>query len=224
MIEPDRRHVDAPRGQMHQPRREPGAADLDQVRPLVRDDPARRPGRQHEPVRLLRGHRRPVQAIAAHAARLEDLVARAGDDDRLPQLRPPLDVARLLEQVGPDAAGGLAEELGDVEHAERRARPEPRRELDAGNVQRRPGARRGDHLEVRHPAGGRVSQSNPRAGRRFRSWGTGSCSHGPGRGPRSRSDYRRSGGQAGGRSGQSDGRRQSDRRPSDRRPSDRLTA
>src|SRR6185295_8912869 len=77
----------------------------------------------------------------------------------------------LLEQVGPDAAGGLAEELGDVEHAECRTGTEPRWELDAGNVQRRPGARRSDHLEVRHPPSGRVSQSSPRAGRRFGSWG-----------------------------------------------------
>ena len=77
VVEPDRRHVDAPGGQVHQPGREPGAADLDQVGPLVRHDPAGGPGGEHEAVGLLRGHRRPVQAVAADAARLEDLVARA---------------------------------------------------------------------------------------------------------------------------------------------------
>ena len=73
---------------MHQPRREPGAPHLDQVRPLVRDDTTGRARRQHEAVWLLRRDRRSAEPVTPDARRLEDLVARARDDDRLAQLRP----------------------------------------------------------------------------------------------------------------------------------------
>ena len=181
VIEPDDGQVDPPGGEMHQPGREPGAAHLDQVGPLVRHDPAGRSRRQHEAVGLLGRNRRAVQPVTADAARLEDLVPRAGHHDGLAQLGPPLDVARLLQQVGADAAGGLAEELGDVEHAELGGGPEPGRQLEARDVQGGARARRRDQLQVQHPARGRVSQSSPRAGRPCRSSGRGSCSPRPSR-------------------------------------------
>src|SRR5262245_27745793 len=83
------------------------------IRPLVGTEPAARPRGQHEAIGLLRGNRRAVQTIAANAARLEDLVTGAGHHDNLAERRPALDVAGFLEEIGPDAARRLAEELGD---------------------------------------------------------------------------------------------------------------
>ena len=101
VIEPDRGHVESPGGQANQPRRAPRTAHFDQVGPLVRDDPAGGLGGQHEPVRLLGGNRRTVKPVTADPASLEDLVLRPGNHQHLPEQRVPLDVARLLQQVGP---------------------------------------------------------------------------------------------------------------------------
>ena len=122
-----------------------------------------------------------MEAIAAHPAGLEDLVAGPGEDDGLAQLRSLLDIAGLLQDIRADAAGGLAEELGDVQHAELGGRAESRRKVEPRDVQggARPG--RGDQLQVEQPAGGRVSQSSPRADRRYRSSGRDSCSPRPAR-------------------------------------------
>jgi hypothetical protein len=59
-----------------------------------------------------------VEPVAADAVPLVDRVTRAGNDQDLPQLGTRLYIARLLEQVGANAAGGLPEELGDVQYAE----------------------------------------------------------------------------------------------------------
>ena len=159
VVEPDRRHVHPLGGQVDQPGREPGTAHLDQVRPLVRDDAAGGSGGEHEAVGLLRGDGGTVKPIAADAARLEDLVACAGNDHGLPESRPALDVARLLQQVGADPAGGLAEELGDVEDAEPGGGAKPGGQVDhAGDVhRRRPGHRAGSPASRPPP----LSQSSP---------------------------------------------------------------
>ena len=170
--------------------REPGAADFDQIGPLVRDDTAGRARREHEPVRLLGGNARAVEAIAADPARLEDLVAGTGDHDRLAEPGPPLHIARLLEEVRADAAGGLAEELGDVEDAEAGRRTKSGRQVETRDVQRGARARGGHDLEVQNSPGRDVSQSSPRAGRPCRSWGRGSCTRRRGSGPRSHSGGR----------------------------------
>lgn len=59
-----------------------------------------------------------MKAVAPDAARLEDLIARPGHHDRLAELGTALHVARLLQEIGADASGGLPEELGDVEDTE----------------------------------------------------------------------------------------------------------
>ena len=94
-----------------------------------------------------------METVAAHPAGLEDLVPRAGNDQHLAQVGMPLDVLRLLQQIGPHPAGGVAEELRDVEHPDRRGRPEPGRQIDPRDVERgRRGA--GDRLEIEDPGGG----------------------------------------------------------------------
>ncbi len=183
---------------MHQPGREPGATHLDQVRPLVRHDAAGRAGGEHEAIRLLGGDRRAVEAIAADAARLEDLVAGAGDNDRLPEAGMPLHVLRLLQQVGPHSARGLAEEFRDVQDAELGRGPETRRQVDVRDVERGARPSGGDDLEVRHPSRRGVSQSSPRGGRSCHSSYRDSYSPTPERAPRSRSGCRRAVGRSGG--------------------------
>ena len=186
VIEPDRRHIQAAPGQVHQPRRAPRAPHLDQIGPLVRDDAGGGPGGEHEAVGLLGRDRRSMEPVAAHPARLEDLVSRAGHDQHLPQRGIALHVLRLLQQIGPHSAGRLAEELGDVEHAHRGGRPEPWRQLDVRDVERR---RRGprDGLEIEYPRRRPLSQSSPPGGRPCGSWDRDSCSRrdGMGRGSRS---------------------------------------
>src|SRR5204862_5740242 len=124
----------------------PGAPDLDQIGPLMRHDAAGRTGRQHEAVRLLGGDHGPVQPEAADAARLENGIARTGYHDRLAEPGTTLDVPRLLQQIGAHPAGGLAEELRDVQYPELGRGAKPRGELDPGDVQRGPRRRGGAQL------------------------------------------------------------------------------
>ena len=190
VIEPDGRHVELPGGMVHQPRREPGAPDLDQVRPLMRHDAAGRAGRQHEAVGLLGRDGGTVEPEAANSARLENGIACPGHDDRLAESGAALYIARLLQEVGPHSTGGLTEELGDVQHAELGRGAEPGRQLDPGDVQGDPGRRGSDQLEIEEASRGALSQSSPRAGTPCRSCCRGSCSPRGGCAPRIRSDCR----------------------------------
>ena len=99
VVEPDRRQVEPPGGEMDQPGREPGAADLDQVGPLVRHDPAGRAGGQHEAVGLLGGNRGTVEPVAADAARSP------GSRPAPPGPRSPGAARAGLLHSGPSAAG-----------------------------------------------------------------------------------------------------------------------
>src|SRR4051794_14078923 len=119
MVEPDSRDIQIFSGEVHQPRRAPCATNLDEVRTLVSHDAAGRAGSQHEPIRLLGGDRWTVEPVTADTVTLMNRVVGAGYDQDLPQLGARLDILGFLQQVGANAAGGLPEELGDVQNSER---------------------------------------------------------------------------------------------------------
>src|SRR4051794_21437561 len=118
MVEPDCGDIQIFPGEMHQPWCAPGAADLDEVRTLVSHDAAGRAGSEHEAIWFLGGNRGTVEPVTADPVALVNRVVGAGNDQDLPQIGPRLDIAGLLEQVGPNAAGSLPEEFGNVEDAE----------------------------------------------------------------------------------------------------------
>jgi hypothetical protein len=108
-----------------------------------------------------------MEAVATHATSLQDLVLGTRNHQDLPELWMPLYVLSLLQQVGTDPAGGLTEELGDVENTQTRGGPEPRRQLRAGNVEA-PSRGDAERPEIQNARAG-VSQSSRRAGRWYRS-------------------------------------------------------
>jgi len=59
-----------------------------------------------------------VKPVTADAISLVNRVVRARYHQHLAQLGPPFYIAGLLQEVGTDPTGGVAEELGYVEHAE----------------------------------------------------------------------------------------------------------
>jgi hypothetical protein len=105
-----------------------------------------------------------MQPIAPDAAGLVDGVMRAGHDEDLPQVAPGLDVPRFLQQIGAHAAGGLAEKLGDVQHAKGMG-TQPAGKRAPGDVERHLRVDPGKQVEIGSRANGAISQSNPRAGR-----------------------------------------------------------
>ena len=107
-----------------------------------------------------------MKPITADAISLVNRVARAGYHQHLAQLGPRFYIAGLLQQISTDPTGGLAEELGDVEHAECTG-PKPPRESATRDVQRRRRISAGKGLEIRQRQDGGLSQSSPRAGRGY---------------------------------------------------------
>lgn len=57
-----------------------------------------------------------MKPVASHSAGLEDRIVWTGYDKHLTKVGTGLDVTRLLQQIGLDSAGGLTEELGDVQN------------------------------------------------------------------------------------------------------------
>jgi len=135
VVERHHRRVESASRKPHDPGDEARAPHLDHVGVLVQDDPPVRPGGEHEPVRRLAGHRRPLQPVAPHTVTLGDGIAGAGEHEHLAKRGARLDVLRLLPKVGTDPSRGLTVELCDVEHAQPRRRAQWRREPDARQVQ-----------------------------------------------------------------------------------------
>jgi len=100
-----------------------------------------------------------VQPVATNSPTLQYLVPGTGHHQHLAKTWIPLNVAGLLQEIGPDASGGLAEELRDVEDTEVGPGSEPGRQLGTSDVEPRTG---GDpeRLEIQE-AGGEVGQSSP---------------------------------------------------------------
>lgn len=121
-----------------------------------------------------------MEAVTAYPSPLEDLIPRTGEHQHLAEQRVALDVSGLLQQVGPDPSGGLAEELGDIENAEFAGRAETAGQVGTGDVERR--ARWDTERPKIENAGPGISQNNPRAGTWFRSCRNGTCSPRPWRG------------------------------------------
>jgi hypothetical protein len=68
---------------------------------------------------------------------VDSVVSSGRNHQNLAERRISLDVARLLQQIGANAAGLLAEILGDVENCEAGVGTERRRETGAGKIDRR---------------------------------------------------------------------------------------
>jgi hypothetical protein len=107
--------------QRHEPRREHQAADLDDVGPLALDDAAERAAREEKAILRLSRNAGAAHAIRAHTAVVDDVVAGAGMNEHLSQVRAATDVLAFGEQIGPDATARFSEPFGDVENRQRHA-------------------------------------------------------------------------------------------------------
>ena len=114
VVHVDPRHVQAARGNPGEPRHQSRASHLDHVRLFAAQDPSARLHRKHEPVGWLARHARAPQFVSTRPWRVDDAVLGARHQQDLPQVGMRPDVPRLFLQVGPDAAAGVAVELGDV--------------------------------------------------------------------------------------------------------------
>ena len=76
-----------------------------------------------------------MQPVTANTGGFVNGVEGSRNHEYLTQIRPSLYIAGLLQQIGPHAAGGLTEELGDIQNA-KGVRSESSRQSAPRDVQR----------------------------------------------------------------------------------------